>query len=469
MSGSSGEVKGWCPGALRPMRSGDGLIVRVRLTGGDLTPERAAALAEAARRFGNGLVDLTSRANLQMRGVSDDTLQPLLDRLAELGLLDASAAAEQVRNVIANPLAGLDPSAPIDIQPLIRALELRLIGNERFHILPAKFGFLLDGGGVLSLDGIEADIALRAEDDGHFRLEAGGETLGWVRVEEALEAALGVAERFLALRQPDERRMRDVVRRLLNDAQQPSPRSGLCISEGNAWGGPTKSGRMGCGPLATPFPVGVLLADHTPSAVASQRHLPHFVEKAAAPSRLAGPHPAGFFTAAAPFGRLDAGQLEGLAAIAARHGATLRLTPWRSILLAPLAVDVTAEVSSLGLVVDPGDPRLAIAACPGSPSCLSGEAPAQADAARLAPVLAGFVKKGASVHVSGCAKGCARRAPASITLVGQAGRYGIAFDADSKAPSEAEPMSLGELTAFLAKRLQHFPEKLSDFSIEKMR
>ncbi|MFT4128479.1 precorrin-3B synthase [Labrys sp. (in: a-proteobacteria)] len=451
MSGSSGQVKGWCPGALRPMRSGDGLIVRVRLTGGDLTPERAAALAEAARRFGNGLVDLTSRANLQMRGVSDDTLQPLLDRLAELGLLDASAAAEQVRNVIANPLAGLDPSAPIDIQPLIRALELRLIGNERFHILPAKFGFLLDGGGVLSLDGIEADIALRAEDDGHFRLEAGGETLGWVRVEEALEAALGVAERFLALRQPDERRMRDMVERL----PLPSP-GGVDHSSWNGLGS-TRSVGVGWEAEGVEVPTPPRpSADPPPPGESRMRH-------------LAGPHAAGFFTAAAPFGRLDAGQLEGLAAIAARHGATLRLTPWRSILLAPLAVDVTAEVSSLGLVVDPGDPRLAIAACPGSPSCLSGEAPAQADAARLAPVLAGFVEKGASVHVSGCAKGCARRAPASITLVGQAGRYGIAFDADSKAPSEAEPMSLGELTAFLAKRLQHFPEKLGDFSIKKMR
>ena len=464
MSEPSNQVKGWCPGALRPMRSGDGLIVRVRLTGGELTPERAAALAEAARRFGNGLIDLTSRANLQMRGVRDETLQPLLDRLAELDLLDASAAAEQVRNVIASPLAGLDPSTSIDVQPLIRALELRLIGNDRFHSLPAKFGFLLDGGGVLSLDGVEADIAVRAEDDGHFRLEAGGEVLGRVRVEEGLDAALGVAERFLALRQPDERRMRDVVRRLQDEARLPSPRSGLCISEGNAWGGPTNSGRMGCGPLAALQPEKAALAVHTPSVA------PHFVERAGALSRLAGRHPSAlFFTAAAPFGRLDAGQLEGLAAIAARHGATLRLTPWRSILLAPLAVDVGMEVSSLGLVVDPHDPRLAIAACPGSPSCLSGEVPAQADAARLAPVLAGFVERGASVHVSGCAKGCARRAPASITLVGQGGRYGIAFDADSKAPSETEPMSLGELTAFLAKRLQHFPEKLSDFSIKKMR
>ncbi|MDT3380383.1 precorrin-3B synthase [Labrys neptuniae] len=445
MSEPSNQVKGWCPGALRPMRSGDGLIVRVRLTGGELTPERAAALAEAARRFGNGLIDLTSRANLQMRGVRDETLQPLLDRLAELGLLDASAAAEQVRNVIASPLAGLDPSAPVDVQPLIRALELRLIGNDRFHSLPAKFGFLLDGGGVLSLDGVEADIALRAEDDAHFRLEAGGEALGRVRVEEALEAALSVAERFLALRQPDERRMRDVVRRI----PLPSP-EGIGTSKRKCLGS-TRSVGVGWEAEGVEVPTPPRpSADPPPPGEGKDQ------------SRLAGPHAAGFFTAAAPFGRLDAHQLEGLAGVAARHGATLRLTPWRSILLAPLAVDVTPEVSSLGLVVDPGDPRLAIAACPGSPSCLSGEAPAQADAGRLAPVLAGFVERGASVHISGCAKGCARRAPASITLVGQGGRYGIAFDADSKAPSETEPMSLGELTAFLAKRLAEKSFKSSE-------
>ncbi|WP_448954003.1 hypothetical protein [Labrys neptuniae] len=262
MSTPSGQVKGWCPGALRPMRSGDGLIVRVRLTGGELGPDHAAALAEAARRYGNGLIDLTSRANLQMRGIRDDTLQPLLDRLSGLGLLDVSAAAEQVRNVMASPLAGLDPSAPIDVQPLVRDLEQALIGNDRFHSLPAKFGFLLDGGGVLPLNGVEADIALRAEDAGHFRLEAGGETFGLVRHEEALAAALGVAERFLALRQPDERRMRDVVKRL----PLASPR----------WFPPVQE--------EVPIPSG---------------------EGGAAP-RLAGRHASGlFFAAAAPFGRLD--------------------------------------------------------------------------------------------------------------------------------------------------------------------
>ena len=74
-------VKGWCPGALRPMESGDGLIVRVRPWNSALTPAQARAIADGARRHGNGLIDLTRRANLQLRGVSPATLAPLQEAL----------------------------------------------------------------------------------------------------------------------------------------------------------------------------------------------------------------------------------------------------------------------------------------------------------------------------------------------------------------------------------------------------
>ena len=85
-------VKGWCPGARRPMLSGDGLIVRVRPHGGSLPVAALSALADAASRFGNGQIDLTRRANLQIRGVTEQALEPLWDALASLDLLDDSAA-----------------------------------------------------------------------------------------------------------------------------------------------------------------------------------------------------------------------------------------------------------------------------------------------------------------------------------------------------------------------------------------
>ena len=130
--------KGWCPGALRPMQTGDGFLVRLRLTGGIVSPARAQAIAGLALRFGNGLIDLTQRANLQLRGVREVDLPALTRALDGLRLTDANAEAEAVRNVIASPLAGLDPTAVLDIRPVVAALEARLSGDAALHALPGN-------------------------------------------------------------------------------------------------------------------------------------------------------------------------------------------------------------------------------------------------------------------------------------------------------------------------------------------
>ena len=75
------QVKGWCPGALRPMLSGDGLVVRVRPHGGRLSRVQAAGIAALAAQHGNGLLDLTSRANLQIRGVEQSSHPALIESL----------------------------------------------------------------------------------------------------------------------------------------------------------------------------------------------------------------------------------------------------------------------------------------------------------------------------------------------------------------------------------------------------
>src|SRR5215510_5840321 len=94
------DVKGWCPGALRPMDSGDGLLVRIRPLCGALSLDQAAGIADLAGRLGNGHIDLTRRANLQIRGLTDKRLTELQIELAKLGLLDPDAETEAVRNVM---------------------------------------------------------------------------------------------------------------------------------------------------------------------------------------------------------------------------------------------------------------------------------------------------------------------------------------------------------------------------------
>ena len=93
--------KGWCPGALRPMMVRDGLLVRLKITGGIVPTELALALADLAERHGNGLFDLSARANLQLRGVREDALPALLDGLGALGLLDGEPAADDGRQLVA--------------------------------------------------------------------------------------------------------------------------------------------------------------------------------------------------------------------------------------------------------------------------------------------------------------------------------------------------------------------------------
>ncbi len=133
-------IKGWCPSALRPMLSGDGLVVRLRPRGGRWSAEQAVGIAELAQRCGNGLIDLTSRANLQIRGVREQSHQSLIAGLVRLGLVDDDQAMEARRNIIVAPF-GVDGDATHALaSELEHALAARALG------LPGKFVFAIDCG-----------------------------------------------------------------------------------------------------------------------------------------------------------------------------------------------------------------------------------------------------------------------------------------------------------------------------------
>ena len=319
------QVKGWCPGVLRPMESGDGLIVRVRPWCGAFSLAQARGLAEAAATLGNGLIDLTRRANLQIRGVSAQTLPGLQQALADLGVIDDDAESEAVRNVMVGPFDGADARA------LAAELSQALVTDRNMQTLPAKFGWLVDDAATASIVDQRADVALCLTADG-VALRVRGEWLGVAPRERAVAAALGE--------------------------------------------------RMGLKRIAE-------------------------VPKA-------GKVPAGI---AAPFGRLESAQFVRVLDLAAQVGAAeVRLSPWRALYFDA----VVPGAEALGLIVDADDPLLRIDACPGAPACQSASVDTRAAARRLA----GRPFEG-TIHVSGCAKGCARSAPADLVLVGEQGRYGV--------------------------------------------
>jgi precorrin-3B synthase len=341
-------IKGWCPGALRPMESGDGLIVRVRPWCGALSIGQARGLAEAAERFGNGHIDLTRRANLQLRGVSQATLDDLQCAIEALGVLDENVEAEAVRNVMVGVSAGAEARS------LAAALTEAICADRRLWALPAKFSWLVDDAATATIVDWRSDMALCVVEQG-VALRRGRKWLGAVDRAQAVTAAVAVA---------------------LGEDRPMTP--------------------LASPPAVRARPLGI----------------------------------------AAPFGRLEAPQLRALMDLADGAGAReVRPSPWRALHF-DMAVDGAA---GLGLIVDADDPLLRIEACPGAPACRSSTVDTRAEARRLAArPFAG------TIHVSGCAKGCARSAPADLVLVGSEGRYGVVRNGTTRSRFE-RTVAPGEL------------------------
>ncbi len=448
MSAAAPLRRGWCPGLARPMRTGDGLLARLHPIGGMLTAEHARAVAAAARLFGNGLVDITSRGNLQIRGLSEATHPLLVDTLLEAGIVEPARAEPPYRVTIGSPLAGLDPSDLVDACALALAIERAAEGCAD---LPAKFAIAVDGGGAFSLDAVPADLRLIAT---------------------ATPAGIVVA---LALAAPahsphPEGGARRPSRRMIQEAPEP-PSPYTRRREGPAFPGASFETPRACGPrlLRTRGEdgwdrdvVGALRPDDVVAAIrtiferlprlsrsARIRDLPAH-ERAAllagialepAPER---PHrPSARRTGllpiaegrvaalvAAPSGSLAAQQLDDAAAWSEHYGAgDIRLAAGRGLCLPGLSAEDAPRVLALaeeaGFVVRDDDPRLAVVACAGAPACASGARETRADAARIAAAAPGLARAGLTVHLSGCEKGCAHPAPADLTLVGSPRGYGL--------------------------------------------
>jgi precorrin-3B synthase len=355
------EIKGWCPSALLPMQSGDGLVVRVRPRGGRLLAAQAAGIADLAEKYGNGLIDLTGRANLQIRGVRAESHAPLIAGLAQLGLIDADAETEIQRNILVAPFWSEGDDTRLLAAALEEALTTRPLG------LPAKFGFAIDCGAQRVLAQAPADIRVERDAAGRLIVRVDGSEQGRaVARNEAVDIALSLATWFVA--------------------------------SGGANGG---RGRMAAH---------IKRGARIPDALAG--------DAAPAPAMLS-PRPglqAGGALVGLAFGQMQNTTLKFLA----DRAPGLRLTPWRLILVEGMR----ALPRHAGIVTRADDPILRVAACTGAPGCPEAHAETRALATALAPAIAADT----SLHVSGCAKGCAHPRPSAMTLVGTANGFDLVRD-----------------------------------------
>ncbi len=395
----------------------------MKLAGGLLSAPQAIAIADAIDQHASGIVDITNRANLQLRGVKQGHEDALIAALlgAGLGPQETShTSADDVRNVLVSPAMGRDAHALCDTGVLAEGLLSLLQSDTRFAALSPKFSLMLDGGERLMMLDHPHDIwfsaiGQEAHEDGLSAFGLAGcppvtasheNALAAVAARDVVAFTQALLHAFLDLAAPEHNRMRDLfaTHRAQDVVAQAERNSGVRLLRGDS--------------------------------------ISQWRRTTADASRRLGAHRQNdgqrFHVGAQPaLGRVNSATLRGLAQLAHdNEGATLRMTPWQSVLLTDIVtanIDGTLQtLEALGLATTRNDPLTRVIACTGSTGCAKSHADTKADALTLAA----HVPAHTQAHLSGCSRSCAaaHRAPFTLLAVAE-GRYDLYQTHDPRDPT----------------------------------
>ncbi|MGW5364777.1 precorrin-3B synthase [Actinopolymorpha pittospori] len=440
-----------CPGSLRLHSADDGALARIRVPGGILTVRQARTLADLARRLGDGELHLTSRGNVQVRGLAEGCGAELADRLSTSDLLP-SPQHDRARNIVASPLSGLDGRGRGDVRAWVRELDRLVCASAPATRLSGRFLFAVDDGrgDVAALD---PDVTLVATDAGAALLRLGSSPAAIaVPPDAAPLAALLAAEVFLAAASAS-------ATRVWRWHEVPDP-----------------------APLAAEVRRRLLARGvdaHVATAVAAD--LPEVPEPAGstgsngstgpAPGIVPAPDGTATLSVLAPLGRLSASRWLRLASLAADDGAgEVRLTPWRGVLVPGLSTATArermAELSGPSgrlddaLVTTPESPWTGVGACIGRPGCARSLADVRSD---VAATLGAGGSSGASdssgadgtrviggglpVYWSGCERRCGHPRGEWVDVVATGAGYDVTVHGERLGTALVGPADLAATVA----------------------
>lgn len=370
-----------CPGAVRLHEASDGFVARVRIPGGRLSADQVGALASLAEALGDGHLYLTSRGNVQLRGLGSACGQSLADGLYAAGLLP-SLTHDRVRNVVASPLSGV--AGVPSIEDVLAELDAELLAEDALVALSGRFLFGVDAGDG-SVVALEPDVAV-ALDGGAWRLVVAGQPTAVTAPRDlGADLLIGATHRFLALRAshaPNAWRVTELPPEALAELAPGRP-------------GPTLSSKA---PLRAPGTSPV--AGDVPVAARDNVRLGAYD---------------GAAVAGIPLGSAPDDAWRAIATLAD----DIRLTPWRSVVLIDPAPDAEAVLAQHGFLLDDADPLAQVTACIGKPGCGKALADVRADAPGLAADLL-REHPGARLHVSGCDRRCGHPTGPHLSAVADA-------------------------------------------------
>ncbi|MFK0331762.1 precorrin-3B synthase [Rhizobium sp. NPDC090275] len=376
--------RGACPTLARPMPTGDGLLARLRPQGGILTVDQCAQLAQAALLCGNGLLEITARGSLQIRGLRPETVEQFAEAVDAAGII-----------VSPNPVIELPPLHGGAFGDVADAAAMELLLRDRLAEylqapgLAPKLSIIVDGGGRFDLADVTADIRLRAISAEEWIVAIAGD---------------GASARPVAVGSGDEAivAVGDVLKLLLSTGWQKRCRD------------------IEAERLASVFPDMHAISRHARAGATPSVGM-HAMEDGAA---VIGLKPR--------FGQIHANDLLAFLAFLGDLDVTdIRPAPDRCLFITGVSEESAAAVRQsaerFGLSADSDDLSSRIATCAGAGACASSFYATKALAETLIERCPEVLDGSLDLHLSGCAKGCAhpRRA---FTVSGDANGYHLILD-----------------------------------------
>jgi len=411
-----------CPGLFYATPAEDGILSRIRIPGGIISSQQCRAIADIADQHGGGYVDVTNRANLQVREIRRGINAEVLKYLQDMGLGSRNSVIDHIRNIMTSPTAGIDPQELIDTRSFIQAWDNYIAAHPALSGLSAKFSVCFDGGGIIQVCDRLNDIlfaAVSIDSDVYFRLYLSVGMKGQppsdmgilLPPEQCLPVLAALADVYLAhSNTTNKRRLRllellntlgcdnylqEVQQRLSFPLLYSETRKDLTSQPPSVLGKGEKFWERSNG-------------NYQHIGIHSQRQQGLF-----------------YIGVVLPLGRLKSIQMKGLANLAAKYGsATLRLTPWQNLLLTDIPQqwvgDVQSEIAFLGLDFSATNIKSALVACSGNRGCAASATDTKSHALALAAYLETRITLDCpvNIHFSGCEKSCAQHSKSDITLLG---------------------------------------------------
>ena len=393
----------------------DSFMLRMRVPGSILTSHQMRGLAAMAADWGSGRTDITTRSNLQIREFPPRHIVRVLNKLRELGMTSRGAGADNIRNITASPITGIDPTELYDVAPLADAMNAYILNSRDMYGLPRKFNIAFDNGGAISVVADTNDIGFVA-----------------VEVKEGHGVPAGIYFRVLLCGITGHKQFATDCGLLLRDDQTVCVAAAMIrVFSENGDRTDRKKARLKY--LVDKWGVEKFL-EETEKRLAFP--LIRFAASECEPRRAVdrqahiGVHAQSqvglhYIGVSVPVGQLPVEQMLAVAEIADRFGSgEMRLTVWQNLVIPNIATEnveaAKQAIVDAGLQYEAGTVLGGTVACTGNKGCKYAASDTKSHAVALAQMLDErfAIDQPVNLHVTGCAHSCAQHYIGDVGLMG---------------------------------------------------